>query len=54
MKHVKIILEKTNACKVSDEKCRECQTPCKSAAKTSNTIGNQICELLGEENPWIL
>jgi len=33
--------------------CRECPTPCKSACKTSMTVGNQICERDAKERDWI-
>lgn len=51
---IRIIARKPKACQIDDENCRECQTPCKSAAKTSNTISNQTCEAKGVKTPWIL
>ncbi|MBP7733518.1 MAG: six-cysteine peptide SCIFF [Caldiserica bacterium] len=51
---IEIIVRKPAMCQIDDPKCRECQTPCKSAAKTANTTGNQVCELKGEQSPWIL
>ncbi|MBP6926893.1 MAG: six-cysteine peptide SCIFF [Caldisericales bacterium] len=51
---IKIIAKKPACSNIDDENCRECQTPCKSAAKTANTISNQICEAKGADSPWIL
>lgn len=51
---IRIIKSKPRKCEIDDAKCRECQTPCKSAAKTANTIGNQSCEVKREETRWIL
>ncbi|MCX6087993.1 MAG: six-cysteine ranthipeptide SCIFF [Caldiserica bacterium] len=53
MKHIKIIAKKPfwNIDKRHD--CRECQTPCKSACKTSVTIGNQVCEIKKPVKRWI-
>ena len=33
--------------------CRECSTPCKSACKTSMTVGNQICEKDREDKKFV-
>ncbi|HOO97612.1 MAG TPA: six-cysteine ranthipeptide SCIFF [Caldisericia bacterium] len=52
--HIKVIKRNPKKCQIIDSKCRECQTPCKSAAKTANTIGNQVCELKKRETRWIL
>ncbi len=51
---IRVVIKKPRKCEIDDEKCRECQTPCKSAAKTANTIGNQSCEEKQEETRWIL
>jgi len=51
---IKIIAKKPACSNIDDENFRECQTPCKSAAKTANTISNQICEAKGADSPWIL
>lgn len=53
MKHIKVIAKKPfwNISKNTD--CRECQTPCKSACKTSVTIGNQVCEIKKPIKRWI-
>jgi predicted ribosomally synthesized six-cysteine peptide SCIFF len=45
VKFIKVVATKT--IDVDDnlaKACRECQTPCKSACKTSSTVGNQVCE----------
>lgn len=45
MKLIKVIAAKTICIDTRPAKaCRECQTPCKSACKTSSTVGNQVCE----------
>jgi len=33
--------------------CRECPTPCKSACKTSMTVGNQGCEKDRKDKTYI-
>jgi predicted ribosomally synthesized six-cysteine peptide SCIFF len=46
MKLIKVVAVKT--IDINDKlakACRECQTPCKSACKTSSTVGNQVCEV---------
>ncbi len=46
MKLIKIVAAKTiDMNDKSGKACRECQTPCKSACKTSSTVGNQVCEI---------
>lgn len=45
MKFIKVIATKTiDVTNKPVKACRECQTPCKSACKTSSTVGNQVCE----------
>ncbi|HNW84131.1 MAG: six-cysteine ranthipeptide SCIFF [Candidatus Cryosericum sp.] len=45
MKHIQPVAVKTiDVSERAAKACRECQTPCKSACKTSSTVGNQVCE----------
>ena len=45
VKFIKVVATKTiNVDDKLAKACRECQIPCKSACKTSSTVGNQVCE----------
>ena len=44
MKHIKTLTNKTLQNTVKKGGCGECQTSCRSACKTSSTVGNQSCE----------
>jgi predicted ribosomally synthesized six-cysteine peptide SCIFF len=49
---IKVIKNKPFINKISLN-CRECPTPCKSACKTSMTVGNQTCEKDRKEKTYI-
>lgn len=49
-KHIKVILD--SAIKEEKRECQECQTPCRSACKTSMTVGNLVCEVKKPLGKW--
>jgi predicted ribosomally synthesized six-cysteine peptide SCIFF len=51
-KHIRVILDSPIAKKEEIEKCQECQTPCRSACKTSMTVGNLVCEVKKSVGKW--
>lgn len=53
MKHIKIVAKKPLWNIDKEHDCRACQTPCKSACKTSVTVGNQVCEVKKPVKRWI-
>jgi len=51
-KHIRVILDSPIAKKEEIEKCQECQTPCRSACRTSMTVGNLVCEVKKSVGKW--
>lgn len=51
-KHVKVIVESPIAKNEEKKNCQECQTPCRSACKTSMTVGNLVCEVKKPLGKW--
>ncbi|MGC8972070.1 MAG: six-cysteine ranthipeptide SCIFF [bacterium] len=51
-KHIRVIMESPIAKDKGKKNCQECQTPCRSACKTSMTVGNLVCEVKKPLGKW--
>jgi len=51
-KHIKVILESPIKKGMEKPNCQECQTPCRSACKTSLTVSNLVCEVKHPVGKW--